>query len=86
MSKTQPNACRRTVYRGWRSNDFSDKNVRKEFQKVNYTCNVEWIGRTVARRTAPKLPRAIKVGSNEGGGGIEGCFPGVYLSGKLSNG
>jgi len=36
---------------------------------------VEWIGRAVTRRTAPKLPRVMRAGTNEGGqksGGVSG--------------
>ena len=38
------------------------------------------LGRAAARRTAPKLPRAIRVGPNEGDSKI-----GVDLSGSLSS-
>jgi len=61
----------------------------KRISKVSFTCSVEWIGRAAARRSAPKLPRAIRVGPNKmvkkiGRFFREFIHPGVYPFGSLS--
>ena len=44
------------------------------------------IGRAAARHNAPKQPRAIRVGPNEGGEQIWASIPGVYLNFSLNSG
>ena len=53
---------------------------RLDSYRVAKTHRMPCLGRTAARRTAPKLPRAIRVGPNEGGGGSGSLsvYPGVY--------
>ena len=63
------NAGSRTVCRSRKSKDFSEGSEGNFLEgnfKVSFTFTVEWIGRAAARCTAPKLPRAIRVGPHEG--------------------